>query len=209
MAKSAGEAGVVWSVMPVAQDTRLDFTCKESAISPFCTHFLRILSSPFMCHLVAAFPALSAPSGWVMEPLLHAPASRCPSSTGNLCCAYPRMVSSGVHRVLAHVLAHPGSPGAWSPVSHWLTRTCDAFRVVVLVAQLCPTLCDPIDCSPPASSVHGTLQAGILEWVAIPFSRGPSPLRDRTQISCTAGRFFTVWATRGLDMFLSFEQILL
>ena len=40
------------------------------------------------------------------------------------------------------------------------------------VTQSCPTLCDPVDCSPPGSSVHGSLQARILEWVAIPFSRG-------------------------------------
>ena len=43
-------------------------------------------------------------------------------------------------------------------------------KVKVLVAQLCPTLCDPMDCSPPGSSAHGILQAGVLEWVAIPFS---------------------------------------
>ena len=46
--------------------------------------------------------------------------------------------------------------------------------VYVLVAQLCLTHCDPMDCSPPGSSVHGILQARILEWVAIPFSRGSS-----------------------------------
>ena len=66
----------------------------------------------------------------------------------------------------------------------------------VLVAQSCPTLCDPMDCSPPGSSVHGILQARILEWVAIPFSRGSSWPRDQTWVSCTAGRFFTVWVTR-------------
>ena len=42
------------------------------------------------------------------------------------------------------------------------------------VAQSCPTLCDPVDCSPPGSFIHGILQARILEWVAISFSRGPS-----------------------------------
>ena len=47
----------------------------------------------------------------------------------------------------------------------------------------CPTLCDPLDRSPPGSSVRGILQAGILEWVAIPFSRGSSRPRDRTQVS--------------------------
>ena len=66
----------------------------------------------------------------------------------------------------------------------------------VRVAQLCLTLSNSIDCSPPGSSGHGILQARILEWVAIPFSRGSSQPRDQTCISCIAGRFFTVWATR-------------
>ena len=64
------------------------------------------------------------------------------------------------------------------------------------VAQSCPTLCDPMDCSPPASSVHGILQARILEWVAISFSRGSSQPRDWTRVSCIAGRRFILWATR-------------
>ena len=54
-------------------------------------------------------------------------------------------------------------------------------KMKVLVAQSCPTLCDPTDCSPPDSSVHGILQGRILEWVAVPFSRGSSLLRDQTQ----------------------------
>ena len=66
----------------------------------------------------------------------------------------------------------------------------------VLVTRSCPTLCDPMDCSPPGSSVYGILQARILEWVAIPFSRGSSWPRDQTQVSCIAARFFTIWATR-------------
>ena len=53
----------------------------------------------------------------------------------------------------------------------------------VLVAQSCQTLCDPMDCSLPASSVHGILQAKILEWVAMPFSRGSSSPRDRIWVS--------------------------
>ena len=54
-------------------------------------------------------------------------------------------------------------------------------------------LCDPMDCSPPVSSVRGILQARILEWVAMPSSRGSSPPRDPTVscVSCTAGGFFT------------------
>ena len=62
--------------------------------------------------------------------------------------------------------------------------------------QSCPTLCDPTYCSPPGSCVHGILQARVLKWVAIPFSRGSSQPKDRTQGSRTAGWFFTSWATR-------------
>ena len=62
--------------------------------------------------------------------------------------------------------------------------------------QSCLAWCDPLECSLPGSSVHGILQARILEWIAMLFSRGSSWPRDWTQISCTAGRFFTVWATR-------------
>ena len=53
-----------------------------------------------------------------------------------------------------------------------------------------------MDCSPLGSSIHEILQARILEWIAIPFSRGSSQLRDQTQVSFIAGRFFTIWATR-------------
>ena len=60
-----------------------------------------------------------------------------------------------------------------------------------LAAQSCPTLCDPLDYSPPGSSSHGISQARILEWVAIPFSRGSSQPRDRICISFLAGGFFT------------------
>ena len=56
--------------------------------------------------------------------------------------------------------------------------------------------CDPMDCSPPGSSIHEILQARILEQVAISFSRGSSRPWDWTWVSCIAGRFFTIWATR-------------
>ena len=64
----------------------------------------------------------------------------------------------------------------------------------MLVAQSCLTLCDTVDCSLPDSSVHGILQARILEWVTISFSRESSQPRYGNWVSCTAGRFFTVWA---------------
>ena len=66
----------------------------------------------------------------------------------------------------------------------------------VLVAQSYPTLCSPKACSPPGSSVHGILQARILEWVAMFSFKGSFGSRDRAWVSCVAGRFFTVWAIR-------------
>ena len=67
------------------------------------------------------------------------------------------------------------------------------------VAQSCPTLCDPMDCSLPGSSVHGIFQAIVLEWIAISFSRGSSQPRDQTRVSCIVDRSFTVWATREIQ----------
>ena len=81
-------------------------------------------------------------------------------------------------------------------VSEWVSE----------VAQSCPTLCDPVECSPPGSSVHGTLQARILEWVAISFSRGSSQPRDWTQVSRIAGRRFNLWATREAPVLGSFDS---
>ena len=69
----------------------------------------------------------------------------------------------------------------WTQVSEW---------------KLCPTLCDLMDCSLPSSSVCGILQARILEWVGVPFSRGSSQLKNWTQVSHIAGGFFTSWAIR-------------
>ena len=93
----------------------------------------------------------------------------------------PQVCSLCLH---LHCGLHVGSSSLWIP---W---------VCVLDAQSCLILCDPMDCSLPASSVHGILQARILEWIAIPFFRGSSWSRDQTQISCIAGKFFTIWATR-------------
>ena len=62
----------------------------------------------------------------------------------------------------------------------------------MLVAQSCLTLGDPMDYSSPGSSVHGTLQARIMEWIATPFSRGSSLLRDRIHVFCIAGRLIIV-----------------
>ena len=73
---------------------------------------------------------------------------------------------------------------------------CIILAAFILVAQSCPTLRNPMDYSPPGSPVHGILQARILKWVAIPFSKASFWPRDWTWFSCVAGRFFTFWATR-------------
>ena len=109
-------------------------------------------------------------------------------------------------------LLDPSMPEAWmlpalttlkQPVPHFAQTSLCTFSItlnlkspVSLVAQLCPTLCNPSDCSPQGSSVYGILQARILEWVAIPFFRGSSSPRDLTQVSCIAGGLFTIWANR-------------
>ena len=105
------------------------------------------------------------------------------------------------------------SPGKNTGVGcHFLLR-CMKVKSESEVAQSCPTLSDPMNCSLPGSSVHGIfqarvlewgaitfsmdyivygiLQARILEWVAYPFSRGSSQPRNRTGVSCIEGRFFT------------------
>ena len=64
--------------------------------------------------------------------------------------------------------------------------------VLCLVSQSCPTLWDPMDYSPPRSSVCGIVQARILEWVSMPSTGGSSQPRDQTQVSRIAGRFFTI-----------------
>ena len=83
----------------------------------------------------------------------------------------------------------------WWILYHWATREalCSDWSEV---AQSCPTLCDPMDCKLPASSVHGIFQARVLEWVAISFSRRSSQPRDWTRVSHIAGRHYTIWGTK-------------
>jgi len=74
----------------------------------------------------------------------------------------------------------------------------DNMPMYMLVAQSCPTLWDPMNCRLPRSSVHGILQARILEWVAISFSRESSWPRDQTQVSFIAGIFFAFKAAKNV-----------
>ena len=89
----------------------------------------------------------------------------------------------------------------------WETRESESVSYSVVSNSL-----QPHGCSPPGSSVHGTLQARILEWVVLPFSRGSSWPRDRTRVSCIAGGFFTtvppgkLWKPRGMFLLLRKRQ---
>ena len=82
-------------------------------------------------------------------------------------------------------------------------------RTCMLSRQSCPTPCNPMDCTLPGSSVRGILQARILEWVSISFSKGFSQPRDGTEISCIAGRFFTDWARREAPVLLWIQRFIL
>ena len=97
------------------------------------------------------------------------------------------LLSSGNLSAGTHLLLGKGRIWVPSRTIYWIHRKKLKFKV----AQLCPTLCYPMD-----YTVHGILQARILEWVAFPFSRGSSQPRDRTHVSRITGRFFTSWATR-------------
>ena len=92
--------------------------------------------------------------------------------------------------------------GFFTELKGWWNHECRGkgrkmkLCVMCLVTQSLPTLCVPIDCSLPGSSVLGLLYARILEWVAMPSSRGSFQPRDRTKFSHIASGFFTIWTTR-------------
>ena len=88
-----------------------------------------------------------------------------------------------------HGVAFPGLCSQFSSVIYLICWCC-------IVTKSCQKLCELMDCSLPGSSVHGISQGRILEWVAISFSRVSSQPKLRTQVSCIAGKFFTIWATK-------------
>ena len=130
---------------------------------------------------------------WVEFPVLY-----------SMCLLITYFIFSSVYNTLAW--KNPMDGGAWWAAVYGvaqsrtqlrrLSSSSSVYKVKLTVAQSCPTLCDPMDCSLPGSSVRGLLQARILEWVAVLLSRGSSQPRGGTQVSHIAGRFFTSWATR-------------
>ena len=118
---------------------------------------------------------------------------------------------SGLHFCDSSQPSQPDVPatGLWNStigidfrtlLTHILLLQLSFFFVCLFFNKPCSTLCDPMDCSPPGSTVHGIFQAGILEWVAISFSRGSSQPRIKPLFLMSpalAGRFFyhyTTWA---------------
>ena len=97
----------------------------------------------------------------------------------------------------------------WCPwLREGVVSVLNQWKWKALVTQSCLTFCSPRNCSLPDSSVHGILQARILEWVAIPVSRRTSQLRNGTSVSCTVGSFFTIWATgEALFMVVQFSSV--
>ena len=89
----------------------------------------------------------------------------------------------------------------------WLSTQAHTSMCVCLVAQSCLTLWDPVDYSPPGSSIHGDSPSRILDWVAMSSSRESSQPRDWTQVSCIAGGFFTDWTTRKAPCMSKLDQI--
>ena len=106
--------------------------------------------------------------------------------------------------IIAKVWKQPKCPSTDKCINKIYVYVCER----VLVTQSCPTLCNPVDCTPPGSSVHAILQARILEWVAISSSRRSSQPRDWTHVFCTAGRFFTTELPRKPVNYILRELIL-
>ena len=109
-----------------------------------------------------------------------------PQSFGGLwrvlrCLLHPQDVKDKFGVICALIWSTQSPSTSYIPSEKKL-KTVFAESVHAKLLQSCPTLCDPVDCSPPGCSVQGTLQARILEWVATPFTRGPSWPRDRTRI---------------------------
>ena len=99
---------------------------------------------------------------------------------------------------LAWRIPGTGEPGALPSIgSHRVGHDWSDLAVAVAVSKSCPTLCGPMDCSPPGSSVHRISQARILQWVAISFSGGSSRPRGQTFVSCIGRPILYHWATRG------------
>jgi len=108
-----------------------------------------------------------------------------------------RLGDGSCFQTTGHIQVIPPPEGTKITILHWSLQTslCRWGKVKVKSLSHVP-LWDPMNCSLLGSSFHGIFQARVLEWGAIAFSRGSSWPRDWTQVSCTVGRQFTLWAIR-------------
>ena len=131
-------------------------------------------------------------------------------TTERLCFHFslPCIEEGNVNPLQCSCLENPGNGGAWGAAIYGVAQSQRRLKWFHKseseVAQSCPTLCDPIDCSLPGSSIHGIFQAVVLEWIAISFFRGSSQPRARTQVSHIVDRYFTIWATREVTKIFHF-----
>ena len=136
---------------------------------------------------------------WWVSPCCNLPARASPQHTQGPQQRLGDLLLEAVRETSAVIRSNQGKwPETSVPTCN--TECTHVMNLQVEVAGACLTLCDPMDCSLPGIFVRGILQAGILERVPVPFTRGSSQLRDRTQVSHIAGGFFTSWATREAHM---------
>ena len=140
------------------------------------SHFLKTFPEFIVIHIVKGFGIVNKVEAGVF--LEFSCFFYSPADVGNLISGSSAFCKSilNISKFSAHVLLKPGLEN----FEHYFTSVCVCVCVCVclLVTQSCPTLCDPVGCSPSGSSVHGILQARILQWVVIFPSRGSSQPRD-------------------------------
>ena len=166
--------------------SRVDAGCLEGSL--FIETLLQKISASSLSYHVGTNSPVYASQGDLTNPR---PDRKCSHQLSTPGIFKPTVLSDTLHcvRVLHHI---------WMTCHHFLRKSPDLpTRVHAKSLQLCLNLCNPLDYSPPVSSVHGILLARILEWVALPSSRGSSQPRDWTHDSYVSytGRFFTTSAT--------------
>ena len=175
----------------------------DSVLRLWCCYCLFFGHRSLQCWFFHVILILGSPRGlfWLPRwklPLSHALCFLFYSYPSIQSCLVYSYVLSGCVTWTAHQIVNTTRLGTFSVLfKAAASMPGTVLRIMcVSVAQSCPTLCDPVDCSLPGFSIHGILQARILEWVTISFSRGSSRPRDQTWVSCIAGRGFNLWATR-------------
>ena len=157
-----------------------------------CPHYLPVHPPQITTNTIKLVPSHQENSGTTLSWVSKQPYKPIPSPVNRSCLWHLG------HQVVLDCTKDPHGLGQvpWPPVQAGSPWPFIYIYICKLLSRV--QLCDPMDCSPPGSSVHRISQARILDWVAISFSRGSSRPRDRTQVSHISGGFFISWATRGV-----------